>query len=234
MPAGRPKHGDAGTLYAFAHQFYWDFRRLVEGAYRQRIDERKYERLLARAEKVPLRDDQISHIHKYVDEEIEAGRSKEADRATRLREVTETTLQATHEELRHRAAKLATVHPHMAGEPEVFDFLLQADTPEQVRDICKDAPNWPISLGSVLPLYLSKYAVEFIAARKDSRFPKSTRQSSRLKQLWFLSRTLAGAIFDYEPRTAINLVGSKRPEQIFDESRAAKPSRKQNKRRRKS
>jgi len=121
MPAGRPRQADPGTLYAFAHQFYWDFRRLLEGGYRGRIDEERFERLLVRAEKVQVRDDQLSHVRKYVNEEIEDGRSKEVDRAMRLQEVTESTLEATREELRHRAAKLATAQLKIPGEPEVLD-----------------------------------------------------------------------------------------------------------------
>jgi hypothetical protein len=100
---------------------------------------------------------------------------------------------------------------------------------EQGRVEILDLPAWPISMGSVLPMYLTKHAVEFIAAKKDRRFPRSGRPSSRLKQLWFLSRALAGAIFGMKTRTAINIVGSKRPEQVFEESRAAKPLRRKRK-----
>jgi len=188
-----------------------------------------------RAEKVQVRGDQLSHVRKYVNEEIEDGRSKEVDRAMRLQEVTESTLEATREELRHRAAKLATAQLKIPGEPEVLDALLKAKTPDQVHRICEDAPNWPVSSGSVLPSYLSQYASDFVAAKNDPRFPQSARRpSSRLKQLWFLSRALAGAIHGYKTRTAINMVGSMRPEQTFGKSRSAKPVRKQKKRGRKS
>jgi hypothetical protein len=130
------------------------------------------------------------------------------------------------------------------GEANVIADLLSAKMPEEIRRICKDAfttaerevkpgeirevaiANWPISVSSVLPSYLCQYAAQFIAARKDRRFPKSTtRPSSRLKQIWFLSRALAGALFGVTTRTAINLVGSKMPDKIFEESRAAKPRR---------
>ena len=87
-------------------------------------------------------------------------------------------------------------------------------------------PNWPIAAGSVLPMYLSQHAAEFIAAKHDKRFPLSDRPTSQLKQLWFLSRALAAALYGVKLRTAINLVGSKRPEEVFEESRAAKPLRK--------
>jgi hypothetical protein len=67
---------------------------------------------------------------------------------------------------------------------------------------------------------------------KDPRFPRcdvKLRPTNRLKQFWFLSRALAGAAFGYRTRTSINLVGSLRPEQTFEESHAAKPVRRQRK-----
>ena len=147
--------------------------------------------------------------------------------------------------MRQRVQEEATRQLKVRGEPEVITQLLTAETPDQVREICKDAfaqvtceiapgvfkeltlPNWPIPAGSPLPRYLSEYASEFIAGRKDPRFPQSTdRPTSALKQLWFLSRALAGALYGVRTRTAINLVGSMRPEQIFEESRDGKPTRK--------
>ena len=63
------------------------------------------------------------------------------------------------------------------------------------------ASKWPISVTSPLPMYLSQYADEFIAAKKDPRFPRSGRPTSQLKQFWFLSRVLAGALYGIKPRT---------------------------------
>lgn len=91
--------------------------------------------------------------------------------------------------------------------------------------------NIDIRQVSVLPLYLSEHAVEFVAALNDPRYPlASVRPTTRLKQLWFLSRALAGAIFGVKTRTAINLVGSRRPEQTFEDARAAEPTRRKKKR----
>jgi hypothetical protein len=243
MPAGRPRRVDPGTLYAFAHQFYWDFRRLGEGSYRWTFDEEKYNQLLAELEKTQLSDEQKSSLKQRVEEEIQAGRLKGREKQTRLRDAEDGLLRATHEWHRYEAAEEARKPVKIPGEPSVLKALLRAKAPDQVRRVCKDAfvtrevevepgrtrsipvPNWPLSAGSVLPSHLSLHAEEFVAALRDRRFPRSDRPSNQLKQLWFLSRALAGAIFGVKARTAVNLVGSKRPEQMFEESRAGKPVR---------
>lgn len=245
MTGGRPRQVDPETLFAFAHQFYWDFRRLDEGAYRWRFNEKEYKRLIGELERenVQLSDEQKSSINQCIEEEIQAGRLKEEEREVRWRELEAVSLSATSEWRHMLAGDKAMVRLKVPGERQVLQALLQAESPRQVREICKDAfvsrtievapgqrkdvtvPNWPISAGSVLPFHLSRHAAEFIAGTKDPRFPRSGRKSSKLKQLWFLSRALAGALFGVKTRTAINLVGSKRPDQIFEESRAGKPVR---------
>jgi hypothetical protein len=237
---------DPGTLYSFAHQFYWDLRRLGEGSYRWRHNEKKYQRLVAEIGVVELTEAQKSHLRKYIDEEIQAGRIEEAEKEMRLRHVEQVQLDSTREWCRSEAAHESLEQLKIPGEPDALEALLKAQDPQVVCTICKDAsmpvkvvkqgrteildvPAWPLSMGSVLPMYLTQHAAEFIATKKDRRFPRSDRPSSRLKQLWFLSRALAGAIFGMKARTAINIVGSKRPEQVFEESRAAKPLRRKRK-----
>ena len=221
-----PKPLDPGTLYAFAHQLYWDFRRLAEGSHRWKFDEQEYKRLLNESEGIQLSEEQRASIAQCVAEEIQAGRLKETEKEERIRTLEQSTLEMTYEWRQVQAAREARKQLKVPGEPDVLELLLRAEDAEQVRKICEDAPNWPISLGSVLPSYLSQHASAFVAATKDSRFPRSGRPSSQLKQLWFLSRALAGAIFEVKTRTAINLVGSNRPEQIFEGSRAGKSARK--------
>ena len=250
MPAGKPRKANPETLYVFAHQFYWDFRRLDEGSFRWWHDRKKFERLAAEAETDnQLSDEQEARAREVTEEEIRLGRLREDRRDDRIRDIEKSQRSVTREWLRFCAAEEARTKLRIPGEPEVIDALLKAETPAQVRQICDDAritverevqpgvrrkttmPNWPISSGSVLPRYLSEYASEFIAARKDRRFPKSTqRPSTRLKQLWFLSRSLAGALFGVRTRTAVNLVGSNRPEQVFEESGAARPARRRQRR----
>jgi hypothetical protein len=251
MRAGRPQKAEPGTLYSFAHLFYWDFRRVAEGGTRQRLDRPLYEKLAGRIDKKKLQitAEERERFEARCKEEIRSGRLKESEAVSWLRGAEESQLLVNRGWLLDLAAAKATRELKIPGEPEVITELLQAETPEQVRKICDDAfsagvrevqpgvmrelrlPNWPISVGSVLPSYLSQYASHFIAARKDPRFPQSTkRPTSRLKRLWFLSRALAGALYGVKTRTAINLVGSKRPEQTFQESHAAKPIRRRAKR----
>ena len=254
MGAGRPRQADPGTLYAVAHQLYWDFRRLAEGRPRQFLDKRKREQLEKGADKANLRLNRArkARLEEMVDEEIRLGRLDPIEKARWLRDVEDGELRLRRQHLHQRLVERFTKHLKFRAELEVLETLLNRKTsPEQVREICKDAfvsrrvevepgvikevdgfPNWPIAAGSVLPGYLSQYAEQYVAALRDPRFPRcavSTRPSNRLKQFWFLSRALAGAICGVRTRTAINLVGSLRPEQVFQESRYAKPARKQRK-----
>ena len=228
---------DPGTLYGFADQYYRDFRRLGEGAYCWKTDIRQYRRLIEEDEKqykkiidkpeeAKLSDEQEAQLREHVEEEIRAGRLKESEKEVRLAHSKDAVLQASREWNLVQAMNEARIQLRIPGEPDVLKGLLQARTVTRVREICKDAPNWPISTGSELPQCLSQHAAEFVAAKKDRRFPCSGRPSSQLKRLWFLSRALAGAVFGIKTRTAINLVGSKRPEEIFKEARAGKSARK--------
>lgn len=246
MTAGRPRKVDPGALYAFAHMFYWELRQLAEGTVRQRFNRPEYETRAREIEKMELQltPTQETRIEALAEEEIQSGRLGVREKAQWLQNAKAGQLSATRDWLCRLEADKATKQLKVLGEPEVMTKLLKASTPAQVREICNDAfsvvsrevapgvikeltvPNWPIPFGSTLPSYLSQYATEFIAAKKDSRFPLSTaRPTSRLKQLWFLSRALAGALYGVKARTAINLVGSKRPEESFEESNAAKPVR---------
>jgi hypothetical protein len=250
MPAGRPALVSPGALYTFAHQFYWDFRRLEEGSERRWFDRKAYERLAQAIEQADLgaSPEQSRRIRENLDQSLRDGRVQTTDKEEWLRQSHEGQKFANRSYLLMHAGEVATTVKKIPGEPDVLDALLSADTPEQVREICRDAhvittieiepgvsreaevPNWPLPYGSVLPMYLSQYAEAFIAAKRDRRYPQSERTSSRLKQLWFLSRALAGALFNVRTRTAINLVGSTRPEEVFERSRAARLRRRSKKR----
>ena len=272
MSAGRPRKVDPGTLYTFAHLFYWDFRRLSEGTSRYRLDQKEYNRLIGdsslEAEYVQISEDDRANHERYVAEEIRngrfiewirsqrpdfVGRELEVQKRERLRDIEDGLLLAKQASFRNWAAEQATKSLKIPGEEDAIKVLLNPhSTAEQIREVCKDAfmirtievepgvskdvegfPAWPIHAGSSFPGYLSQYAEQYVAALRDRRFPRcdvSARPSTRLKQFWFLSRALAGALFGVTTRTAINLVGSLRPEETLELSRYAKPKRKRTRR----
>ena len=62
-------------MYAFAHQFYWDFRRVAEGARRWRFDAKKYKQLTQGLDsKLVIDDEDRARHQRIVDEEICTGR----------------------------------------------------------------------------------------------------------------------------------------------------------------
>lgn len=248
MPAGRPSRVEPGTLYTFAHQFYWDFRRIAEDGVRWELDKEMHTQILSEVEALNELDvGQKLALVRAVNTEIVQGRLAPGEKIARLRELGGENLRVTREYFRGLAGELAQKQVTVPGRPEIIKSLFDATTPQEVRRICDGAfvrkpyevqpgvikevtiPDWPIS-NSVFPMYLSQYAAEFIAAKSDKRFPVSGRPTSQLKQFWFLSRALAGALFGESVRTSINLVGSIRPEESFQESRNAKLSRKRKKR----
>src|SRR6266567_6581122 len=92
---GRPKQVDSGTLFAVAHQFYWDFHRLAEGPTRWWIDEKKFVQLTEGLEDIPLVDNEDRTRHqRIVDEEIRAGRLEASQREERLQHIADSELSA--------------------------------------------------------------------------------------------------------------------------------------------
>jgi hypothetical protein len=229
MPAGRRRRVEPGRLYTCAQDFYWDFRTLVEGNVRFVVDRQEQQRQLWDADNtpIPIHEANVRSFNVTIDEEIKTGRLDVSQRKKRYRELESEYVSHTRDWLRGMARDIPQQKEiRVPGEPDALRELLEAQTPERIHQLCDDAQNWPLHLGSLLPSYLSRYAEQFIKAKEDRRFPRSNRPSSELKQLWFLSRALAGASFGESTRTAINLVGSMRPEQIFAQSGAAKPKRK--------
>ena len=253
MRTGPKQRATPESLYVVAHQLYWDFRQLSEGRYKTFVDHKKRLQLEEAARKATLHltDDEKAHLRQVVDREIRDRCFQEIDREARIHEVEEAQLDANRFGLLLDAGEQASREVRVPGESEIIQELLDPNTkPGRIRDICIDAfttrqisieprvtrevkvRNWPISAMSTLPSLLSEHAEEYCEALKDPRFPRcdvKLRPTNRLKQFWFLSRALAGAALGYRTRTAINLVGSLRPEQTFEESHAAKPARRQRK-----
>jgi hypothetical protein len=124
-----------------AHQFYWDFLRLIKGGSRLRLDKKKYEQLLAALAKTPveLDDQQKAQYDEVVEEEIKSGRLPREQREGRLRELHEGDLFVTRGWLESQAAEEATIELRIPGEPEIFEALMKAETPDRVRKLCQDA-----------------------------------------------------------------------------------------------
>jgi hypothetical protein len=244
----KPKVSPA-ELHFWAQEFYHDLRGLAEGSSRVWFDQNRFDRSLKDIQLIELSADERDRLRMDIDEDIQAGRVGENDQEAQLRVRIEDHLFMKRECLRQNAAEESQAIKNVPGDPQVLKSLLRAKTAQRVRQICKDAfvvrsvefrhgdyrqftvANWPMARGngSMFPEYLSRHAEQFIAARNDSRFPRSNRPSSQPKQLWFLSRALAGALFKVTTRTAVNLIGSLRPDEMFEESRAAKRARRRTK-----
>jgi hypothetical protein len=239
-----PKPVTPQELNLFASEFYWAFRALAEGTRRRRFDAKRHAELIRQID----REVQISNVNKQfisrqIDQEVREGHLKESEREQKRRTLEADYLFMERHPQYERVAAEAMQELNVPGEPEILETLLRAREPEVIRDICRDAhslvrcevrqgdyqdvrlSNWPIDNGTMVPEYLSQYAEQFIAAKNDSRFPRSSRETSQLKRLWFLSRALAGAVCGIKSRTAINLLGSLRPEEILEQTHAAKRSR---------
>src|SRR5205085_1467362 len=132
MRAGRPQIVDPGTLYAFAHQFYWDLRRIAEGHTRFRFDRKRYTKREARIKRLHFQvtDDQKSQIAELVDEEIRVGRLNPAERVSRIRNVEESQTSANQEWMLQRSADACRIELRVPGEPDVITDLIAAETPE--------------------------------------------------------------------------------------------------------
>jgi hypothetical protein len=219
-----------------------------------RLKQKQLEAELDQKTDAQLKEESRKLREEMIDNEIRAGVLEENQRETRHREIEEAEIPVTREWLRRCIAEDAREELRFPGEPEVINALLDPKTtPERVCDICKEAfmsrrvevepgvfkeveafPAWPLPPGSTLPGYLSEFAEQYVDALHDPRFPHcdvSARPLTRYKQFWFLSRALAGALFGIKTRTAINLVGSLRPDQMFEQSRRATPTRQRRRRR---
>src|ERR1700726_851891 len=119
--AGRPKMAHAGTLYALAHQFYWDFRRNLEGHFRWKYDEEEYKQLVREidSQKVQLQLHQEVALAKAVVREVHEGRLPEDQTKARLLELKNNNLEVTREWLHREAAEMSRKQVKLSGKPEV-------------------------------------------------------------------------------------------------------------------
>lgn len=249
VTAGRPRRVDRRRLYTDAEALYWEFRTFIEGNVRWEFDSEQYEQMMRQLgrEAIPVDENNRRSFRLTVEDEIRSGRLPEERRKQRLRDLELEYRVRTRAWMRENIRGVVDKEINVPGQPKVLKTLLHAGTAAEVRKICEDAyvyqrieiqpgvfgniraPKWPINEVSPLPSRLERYAEQFIEAKRGPKYPRSTRPSTLLKQLWFLSRVLAGAMYGESSRTSINLVGSKRPEEIFEEYSAATPKRKKRK-----
>lgn len=115
-----------------------------------------------------------------------------------------------------RGNETIIVGAQIPGEPDSLIALLEAKTAREVRAICGKSAWMVKQPNSYLSRYLPALAQQFQDAKKDHRYPRSDRTTSIPKKMWFLARALAGAIYGISPRTAVNVIGPGKPEEIFD------------------
>jgi hypothetical protein len=247
-----PKPVSSEELYSVAEEFYRDFKALLEGRKETIFDRDIYEQLTQSLRTGSNLNEAEQREFNHREQEIRSARLAEAEKEKRLDRLQRKFQGRWIDREFGNAFDQARRTARTPGQPIVARSLLRATSPEQVRQICKKAvateripiedPEqgapaivgfveaetlmWPIPYNSRLFTSLYRHPEEFIHAKNDPRFPRSDRPSNQLKQIWFLSRALAGALHGLAPRTAIELVGSKRPEQIIRDSRAGKATRK--------
>src|SRR5438270_3892843 len=118
MTAGRPQKADPGTLYAFAHQFYWDLKQISEGYFRSRVDQEEYKRLAEPIDRqnIQLSNEQNIAIARVIVREISKGRIPEAEKESRLKSAAEGNREATRMLLYEEAAEVARKQMKVAGK----------------------------------------------------------------------------------------------------------------------
>src|SRR5262245_42962834 len=89
MALGRPQRVHPGELYALAHQFYWDFRRLSEGRKRLLFDKDRYEQRAGEAMErdIQLDDEQKASAQQALEQEIRDGRLDASESGKRLPDI---------------------------------------------------------------------------------------------------------------------------------------------------
>jgi len=105
---------------------------------------------------------------------------------------------------------------NLPAEPDTLIALLEAETVQQIRTICRKSAWMAKQPLSYLSRCLPRLARQFLNAKQDRHYPGSERTTSIPKKFWFLARALAGAIYGLSPRRSINLIGPGTPEEIFD------------------
>ena len=92
--------------------------------------------------------------------------------------------------------------------------LLDATTPEEVRAVCDESEFWLNPKRGAILFHdaLFHHAEDFLAAKRDSRWPKTNRPTSQGRRIRFLARSMAGISMGISIRTAQDLLAKKEKE----------------------
>lgn len=115
-----------------------------------------------------------------------------------------------------RAGRFIRSDLNFEPEMDLWIQLLKARTPEQVESVCRQSRFWlnPKRGATQFHRILTKYADSFLAAKADSRFPKSDRPTNAGKRNRFLARSLAGITMGISIRTAQDLLAKTDKEKL--------------------
>ena len=225
-----PKPIDPRQLRLFAELYFWDFKALAYGKSQNKFDSALYEEEVRPLTKLRLNFGERSDIMEKARREFFNGNIHMLDEKTLARDLGVVHLSQKDSKMREAAARKASSKIRRSAASRVLASLLKASTAEEVRKICRRAfreveteiepgiyakasvARWPIEDHSMFPFYLSKHAEQFLLAKLDTRFPRSTRPTSNEKKIWFLSCALAGAVQGIATRTAVNILRSSRPD----------------------
>ena len=93
-------------------------------------------------------------------------------------------------------------------EHALWQRLLSATTPEQVKAVCDESPYWlnPQRGAKLFYTQLVRNAESFLAAMRDRRWPRTDRPTNQGRQIRFLARSMAGVAMGISIRTAQDLL----------------------------
>lgn len=229
-----PKKVFLPELKLFAHLYFHDFCALAKGRPRKSIVLKKYQQAIQGLEKLKLSFGKRLEICADVKRQLRETHFPIAESEAII--VRDLEMIERYETVQRRLANAEEIAlPIRRGPDAAPDLvaLLNAANGNEVRLICRGAfrtvsaevregqwqdvevPRWPIDQGSMFPYYLSEYAEQFVAARNEPRYPRSTRPSSEAKRLWFSACAVAAGVTKIEIRTAINKLGSMPPSDIL-------------------
>src|SRR5258708_2230715 len=96
----------------------------------------------------------------------------------------------------------------LQDEHSLWLRLLEATTTEEVRAVCDESEFWLNPKRGAILFHdaLFHNPEDFLAAKRDSRWPKTNRPTSQGRRIRFLARSMAGISVGISIRTAQDLL----------------------------